>query len=327
MQDNCKLLNFYSFFTKYSLMEDYGFTSGLFSRLWQKVLPIIPEKNTIEYNLLDPTCSVEEVIQLLNFNTIVSSEIENELDLSIKVLTAKVIAFGLDSKIKSYFDYLNADITPFIVLLEKVNNFHLVESVDLAEVRTALEKTKFLILFLRKNKSKIGTTLHLTVTTRRILEYITRIEELVYLKSNIASEICWKEYFYKYIDYSKRQYSVRRFVARHIDLMALEIVEHNANKGECYIADNKQQYWSFFRRSLLGGSIISVFAFIKISIDSLQLSQLENAFYYSLNYAICFVLVKQFGGIIATKQPAVTPRRSMNVCLSRPALGGQSSQL
>lgn len=297
---------FYSFFTKYSLMEDYGFSAGLLSRIYHKIIPKYPLENTIEYFLISAENSIENIVSSINVSQLAGSSIEEELNLSIKTLGAKVIAFGLDSQVKAHFNTLNISVQPIQLIWEKINRLEDCNEAQIDELIESFEGVKSIIHLLRKNKNKIGTNLHLTVTTRRILEYINRIQELLELKLKIDSKSYWTKLLVKYRDYSKSEYSIRRYIARHVDLVALEIVEHNANKGEKYIAESKSEYWNFFKKSLLGGAIIAVFALIKIGIDQLQLSDLGNAFYYSINYAVCFVLVKQFGGIIATKQPAVT---------------------
>lgn len=301
-----KQLSFYSFFTKYSLMEDYGFSSGLLRRLFRKILPEVPNKNTIEYVLFTSNNSVEEALAQINFKTIANSSIAKELDLSIKALVAKVVAFGLDNSIKEKFDYLQLDTSPFEVLFEKLNNLTNCKEDLISDFMTQLQTTQFLIVLLRKSKHQIGTNFHLTIRTRKILEYITQINKLLSLKLNINSKKHWETLFKNYIAYSKYKNSIRRFTVRHADLVALEIVEHTSNKGEKYIANSSEEYWSFFLKSLLGGSIISVFALFKIYFENYQLSPLQNALFFSCNYALCFILVKQLGGIIATKQPAVT---------------------
>lgn len=299
-------LNFYSFFTKYSLMDEYGFSSGLFSRLVRKILPTVPDKNTAEYILLNNKPSIPFVLSLLDLNTISDSLISQQLDLSIKALCSKVIAFGIDSEIKAKYNSLNLESKPFENLLEKINNLVGCEKAETVDLITSLEAIEVLINKLRKNKNKIGTNFHLTLTTTKILEYTHRIQELLDLKLNIDSKAHWETMFSKFIDYSKRKNSIRRYIRRHSDLVALEIVEHTSNKGQKYIAENKKEYWGFFYKSLLGGSIIAVFALVKLYIDSFQLAQHKNALFFSLNYALCFITVKQLGGIIATKQPAMT---------------------
>ena len=102
-----------------------------------------------------------------------------------------------------------------------------------------------LIKKLRKNKSIIGTSLHLTVTVRNLLNYVKRIKMLLDLRGNITSEKKWENLINDYSIHDKSKNSLRRFFVSHIDLLALEIVEHTAQKGEKYIADNKKEYILF----------------------------------------------------------------------------------
>ncbi len=299
-------LNFYSFFTQYSLMEEYGFTSGLFHRLLRKVLPQVPDSDTVEFVLLDQENPVPLLLSRLDLKTVATSPIAQQLDLSIQALCAKVVAFGLDNHIKAKYNSIELDSKPFETLLARVNTLPGCPREDTEALIANLKAIEGLVINLRKNKNKIGTNFHLTLTTRRILEYTQRVRALLALKLNISSPKHWETLFREFIDYAKGKNSIRRYLKRHADLVALEIVEHTAGKGEKYIAENRAEYWSFFRRSLLGGGIIALFAFFKLFIDSFRLTEVGNAFFFSLNYALCFILVKQVGGIIATKQPAMT---------------------
>lgn len=299
-------LDFYSFFTKYSLMEEYGFGSGLISRIFRKILPVVPDEDTLEYVLLDKDDPVTFVLSHLDFDNIADSPISQQLDMSIKALCAKVVAFGLDSNIKAKYDSMEQDSKPFESLFEKLVDLTKSGKEEAMELLASLEAVELLIIDLRKNKNRIGTSFHLTLTTKRILEYTNHAKSLIELKTHISSKKHWEKMLTDYVTYRKKKNSLRRYVRRHSDLVALEIVEHTSNKGEKYIAESRKEYWTFFQRSLLGGGIIAVFAFLKLIIDSYQLTQLSDAFFFSINYALCFIIVKQVGGVIATKQPAMT---------------------
>lgn len=306
LNDN-EQLDYYGFFTRYSLMEDYGFTAGLFSRLGRKVLPLVPEAGTIEYFLVKNDHSVDAAIGLLDFDTIASGAIAKDLDLSIKALGAKIVAFGLDRSIKAKFNLVDLTTNPFVLLMEALQSPPGTTTTSESEaLLAALNSVAYTMTAFRKRKSRIGTSLHLTIVTKRILEYVERVRELLALKVNISSSEHWRAFFVSHLAYSAQKDSLRRYVSRHIDLLALEIVEHTSGKGEKYIAESKAEYLRFFYKSLLGGAIISVFALLKMVVDANDLSTFGNALFFSINYALCFIMVKQFGGIIATKQPAMT---------------------
>jgi site-specific recombinase len=305
LNDN-EQLDYYSFFTRYSLMEDYGFTAGLFSRVFRKLLPRVPQAGTIEYFLIKNDHSVDAALDLLDFDTIASGVIARDLDLSIKALCAKISAFGLDRDIKAKFNLVDLDPGPFELLLAKLTALPTPDATESEALVAALNAIEYSMTSFRKRKSRIGTSLHLTIVTKRILEYVDRVRELLALKINITSKSHWAAAFTSHRTYSAQKDSLRRYIVRHIDLLALEIVEYTSGKGEKYVAENKQEFLGFFYKSLLGGAIISVFALLKIVLDSYGLSPFGNAFWFSVNYALCFIMVKQFGGIIATKQPAMT---------------------
>lgn len=299
-------LNFYSFFTQYSRMEEYGFGSGLRKRLYRKILPIVPDSDTIEYILLHKTDPIQAALSVVDFDNIVDGPVMKQLNLSIKALCTKVAAFGLDNNIRAKYHFLGLDAQAFEDLIVQVNGLSECKNTEISAVIKCLASIECLVIDLRKNKNKIGTSFYLTSTTRRVLHYIERAKQLLHLKLNITSKKHWQQLFADFIAYSKQKNSIRRYIKRHTDLVALEIVEHTSSKGEKYIAENRKEYWQFFYRSLQGGGIIALFALCKIIIDSLDLSQLNNAFLFSINYAMCFVVVKLTGGIIATKQPALT---------------------
>lgn len=306
MQNKKRQLNFYSLFTQYSLMDDYGFASGLTSRLFRKVLPPVPEEGTVDYYLLGKKNAVAEALQLLDFEHISSSYIAIELDRSIKALGSKVAAFGMDNNMQAKFHFLGINAECFEVLLRELSSISPDNEPDISTILESLTEIDGIIFTLRERKREIGINLHLTVVTRRILEYIERLRELIELKANLKSRTHWEAIFSRHIQYSKEKNSIRAFIRRHSDLLAFEIVEHTSSKGEKYIADSRHEYWNFFRKSALGGALIACFALFKIILDGHGYGPLQSALVFSINYALCFVLVKQVGGIIATKQPAMT---------------------
>ncbi|MCF8298986.1 MAG: site-specific recombinase [Saprospiraceae bacterium] len=299
-------LSFYSFFTKYSLMDDYGFSSGFVSRVFKKILPSIPEEGTVDFLLFKNKKNINPIISLIDFKNIYSSQIPKELDLSIKALCSKIAAFGLDNDISHKFKLLQLESNSFETLLSQMIELESKDSHKIKDLITILDVIENNILSLRRFKSIIGVNLHLTIVTKRILEYIHRVKELLDLKLNLNSVTHWEEILNKQIKYYKEKDSLRKFIVRHFDLLILEVVEHTSNKGEKYIAETRQEYWGFLYKSMLGGALIAFFALFKIYMETYNSGPVGYALISSLNYAICFILVKQLGGIIATKQPAMT---------------------
>ena len=292
-------------------MDDYGFLSGLNSRLFRKFVPEVPAEDTFEYYLRnvskpDAFAIYFTKIQELLANPITRKSISNDLDKAIYALTSKIISFGFDHKFQSIFEKLKIDSSCYNELLHEVSNLNDEKETSKKFILENLQKVCDTIEYLRKNKNIIGTSLHLTLVTRQLLKYISRTKKLIELKYNLDAEIIWEQLIHGYIDYDKSRNSLYKYYTEHADLLTLEIVEHTAQKGEKYLAENYKEYVSFFKKGLLGGAFISVFALLKIILSYYVSAPLPKAFIYSINYALCFVIVYLLGGIIATKQPAMT---------------------
>jgi len=306
MQNTSTRHSYYSFFTKYSLLDDYGFFSGLKSRIFKKILPSIPDEGSFELFLLKNRKSVDSILDSIDFANIEDSYISLELDTSLKALCSKITAFGLDVNIYSKFRLLGLDSEPFKNLLSEMPELESQDAEKTRELSALLERIETNVHSLRKFRRKIGVNLHTTMATRRILEYIERVKELIELKLNLNSPEYWEKLIKDHIIYIRKKDSIRRFIIRHQDLLILEIVEHTSTRGQKYIAENNKEYRGFLYKSMLGGALISIFALFKVMFDSNQIGPLGDAIIFSLNYAICFILITQIGGIIATKQPAMT---------------------
>ena len=306
MQKNNMNLSFYSFFTKYSLMEDYGFSSGFVSRVFKKILPSIPEEGTVEFLLFKNKYDISPIIHSIDFKNIYTGKILKELHTSIKALCSKITAFGLDNDISNKFKLLKLESDTFEMLLYQLVELESNDSQKIKDLISTLDAIENNILSLRRFKSIIGINLHLTIVTRRILEYIHRVKELLDLKLNLNSVTHWEKILKNHIKYLKEKYSLKTFIVRHFDLLIFEAVEHTSNKGDKYIAETRQEYWGFLYKSMLGGALIAFFALFKIYLGTYKLEPVVYAFIASLSYALCFILANQMGGIIATKQPAMT---------------------
>lgn len=304
-------LKFYSFFTKYSLMENYGFMGGLLSRIFRKFIPEIPAEDTFEFNLRSQlehgnvTNVINTITELLS-HPMTKASISDDLNRAISALSSKIISFGFDQEFQAFFEKLNIDSKCYNKLLWQASALSEEGNISIPEFHQSLDEICNTIVKLRQNKNIIGTSLHLTVVTKNLLNYIKRTKTLLDLKCDINSEKKWEQLIGDYVIYDRSKNSLRKFFSSHLDLLALEIVEHTAQKGEKYVADNNKEYKVFFKKGLLGGVIISIFALFKILIDSYFSATLPLALLYSINYALCFIIVFSLGGIIATKQPAMT---------------------
>lgn len=292
-------------------MENYGFAAGFSIRIFRKFIPQIPEKHTFEFYLnaqlnKGDVSDVRKTLKQLLSQPEQKSSMAKDLNNAISGLSSKIISYGFDYEFQAFFYKLNIDSSCYKALFSKASALSRGDTIDVKTYQSILDKVSQTIINLRENKNITGTSLHLTVVIKNLLNYAKRIKILLDLKNDITSEKKWEFLIEDYIAHNKSKNSLKEFFTAHTDLLAFEIVEHTAQKGEKYVAENKKEYISFFKKGLLGGLIISIFALFKILIDASISTTLPQAFYYSINYALCFVIVYFLGGTIATKQPAMT---------------------
>ncbi|MGS0742691.1 site-specific recombinase [Glaciimonas sp. GG7] len=111
--------------------------------------------------------------------------------------------------------------------------------------------------------------------------------------------------------------SIRGLVRRSFSLLARKMVERNAGHGEHYIARDKAEYRAMFMAACRGGVITAFTVLGKGLLSSAGLARFFEGIFASLNYALSFLAISAVGGVLATKQPAVTA----------PALAAKMSQL
>lgn len=111
--------------------------------------------------------------------------------------------------------------------------------------------------------------------------------------------------------------SIRGLLRRSFSLLARKMVERNADHGEHYIARDKKEYRAMLMAACRGGIVTAFTVLGKALLSSAGMARFFEGLFASLNYAVSFLAISAIGGVLATKQPAVTA----------PALAAKMSQL
>ena len=105
------------------------------------------------------------------------------------------------------------------------------------------------------------------------------------------------------------KYRVRGLFRDNIDLLARNVTENASRTGEHYIAESRGQLRGMFKAAAGAGFIVGFMAMFKILLSYLRAPPLVEAFLFSMNYSLGFMLVHMLRWTIATKQPAMTAQR------------------
>jgi site-specific recombinase len=111
------------------------------------------------------------------------------------------------------------------------------------------------------------------------------------------------------IEAHNTKYQVRGLFRDNIHLLARNVTENASRTGEHYIAESRAQLRSMFKAAAGAGFIVGFMATFKILLSYLRAAPLVEAFLFSMNYSLGFMLVHMLHWTIATKQPAMTAQR------------------
>jgi site-specific recombinase len=162
---------------------------------------------------------------------------------------------------------------------------------------------------LYKNKEKYGISLRLTHLMRRLEQHVKRIKILLAIVQRENAEQVQNsvvKLFKELVQSNNEKYSITKHFSENLSLLAFKVIENTSKKGEHYITDSISEYWKMFQKAMGGGFIVAFLCLFKTYIYYQHFPPFGEAFFYSMNYSLGFVLIHLLGFTLATKQPAMT---------------------
>ncbi|WP_373974396.1 site-specific recombinase [Chitinibacter sp. SCUT-21] len=252
---------------------------------------------------------------------------------AIQVLSCRISAIGLEPEIiRSYPDVERFE-SPFVRLNAEVLNYIEKYRQDLTVRAAPAEDHRHLLVLLEqcetimgrvwKYASKNGASVSLTYHLLRLKQHIDRMKLLFELiDPTVTQGDALVRLFLVLVKAENRKNSVGDVFRENTELLALQITEHASHTGEHYTSESRREWLDMFRSAAGAGVVVGFMALIKILIAKAHLPLLLEAFAFSLNYAIGFMLVHLMHCTIATKQPAMTAAR---IAAALPAAGSKNA--
>lgn len=257
---------------------------------------------------------------------------------AIQILSYRISAMGLEPELIRNDPRLETFESQFLVqnfeVRRYVNGYARFLEGDTAAVEDAkhlfimLDQCETVISKIRKNAMHHGTSVALTYLLVRLTQSIGRLRKLLALVdvshefSTSGSEgeaddsailsprsIAALALGLELVEAHNRKYAVRELFTDNINLLARNVTENASRTGEHYIAENRRQYAAMFRSAAGAGFIIGFMAMLKIFASYVRAAPLVEAFLFSLNYSLGFMLIHVLHFTVATKQPAMTASR------------------
>lgn len=298
------------------------------------------DKSDYEWFCALPETMLVELLQTLGFATLegnagggatdVSTGTYHKLLNALLVLSHKLAAMGTEpdviARLPAAGDEQHSIVEKSLPFLEQNRELILyierirasgnapseAESDDVQHALVMLSQCEDCVEYIRRHRYSSGASLSLTYQLQRIIQHIQRIRLLVNLTYKPTAEAphtlqihlvrLWKEA----VEAEDTDHNLAKHIAHNTRLLAFQIAENAAKTGEHYITTNRKEFIAFFTSSMGGGLIVAFMTCLKLWITYGHLPPFGEALFYSLNYALGFMLIHIVGFKLATKQPAMT---------------------
>ena len=329
------------FFADLGVAPPQGFGAELGERLLHKVLPADHDPGELKdwMRLLfgrpraaawalsipaDRWARVARLLRLDDPDEPARLQFGGELFESMKILSARIAAIGVDPLVARVYPDAQRSASPFLEQQAAVRahvdawlavwarrGAHPAE--DDRPIRVLLDQCRDVLRRIHRNTGRTGVTVDLTVQLQRLAQIVDRLELLLDLCDHTAEPAArgaaWHRFVREQVRACGDETSLRAYWRRSTQLAALEVTEHAGRTGDHYIASNRDEWWAMLRSAAIGGSVIGVMAIVKILIAAMHAPALVEGVLVSLNYGLGFVLIHLLHGTVATKQPAMTAAR------------------
>ncbi|MBK9254065.1 MAG: recombinase [Saprospiraceae bacterium] len=323
--------------TDSDLISGVDFWSELIGRLFQKLLPIQPDKNTVEYvltnvfykesdaawvNALDNK-KIEKIIDLLDYPGMYElspdDNLLEEILYSMDILSHRIAGSAFDAKVlKLVPEYASLN-SPFAALQMETGTL----LIDIQEGRMSRSKEEqqfkhVKILFNQclefvfkayGNIPKYGISFNAhqqLMLIERLLERLDKVLDFVFIDENVNSRTKTAEFIKTIILFNTGKSKISGYLNKSTQNISKEVTRNIGEKGEHYITTTRKEYWKMLFTALGGGFIVALACIVKMNLGNLDISLFGKAFVYSMNYASAFIAIYVLHFTLATKQPAMT---------------------
>ena len=326
-----------TFFTDSGILPGTGFFSEWWRILGEKFLPEVPN----EYRLKDclhlifdhgddwrwlaaiPREQSQELWQLLapedESQQIDWLTIEQQLLDAIQLLAHRIGGLGVDEELMRAAPDFDDHTPRFIALSAEAQAYATTCRAALGTGHPSLDDGSQLLVIadqcretlsrIRKRAQSKGTSIHLSFLLTRSEQNLARLHDLVALLQAPRTDsvpATWIEFASTTLIEENRRNSLRHYLRRLSQLLAVRVTENAARSGEHYICEQDSDYRHLWRSAAGAGVLIAAMALLKIQAAGLHAPLAIEAMLFSLIYGLGFVLIYLLGMTVATKQPAMT---------------------
>jgi|GEM_PF-218160 len=236
-----------------------------------------------------------------------------QIEEAITYLTTTVIADGISPAFRQRLEpKMPLRATPFLALRREIENYLRGSPHDQGALRSA----RMLVAVCHAQTDRLyahldehGVSVSLVYRVERMRAHLHRIGRLIDLRAAAPGASGPGRVQLLLADLIAAQHhrgSVRGLMRRSFSLFARKMVERNADHGEQALVAGRRGYRRALMAGVLGGVVIAGTTLVKIVLARLGVVHFFEGVLAFFNYAASFLLISGIGGVLATRQPAVT---------------------
>lgn len=328
-----------SLFSDTGILSLDGFWNQLNQRIGAHILPVIPDhlqlqelfrkifylrtdKYWLDYFDEADWQRLFAVVNQGHSNQVEKTRIKDQIIKALTILSYRVSGIGLHPEFinaqpelmeyESPFLVQNREIIEFIQEYKKrYNTVELVDSItppDASQALVMLEQCHDVVAKIRRSTKRIGVSVSLTYMLALLEQCLERIEILLNMVLD-DDDLRYQSIGLFIADITEAIYSersVRALLTTNSELLALQVTENASKTGEHYVSTDRQGFLAMYKSAAGAGIIIAFMASLKVLMARVTMAPLMQAFSYSMNYSLGFMLIHVLHFTVATKQPAMT---------------------
>ena len=328
-----------SLFSDTGILSLDGFWNQLNQRIGAHILPVIPDhlqlqelfrkifylrtdKYWLDYFDEADWQRLFAVVNQGHSNQVEKTRIKDQIIKALTILSYRVSGIGLHPEFinaqpelmeyESPFLVQNREIIEFIQECKKrYNTVELVDAItppDASQALVMLEQCHDVVAKIRRSTKRIGVSVSLTYMLALLEQCLERIEILLNMVLD-DDDLRYQSIGLFIADITEAIYSersVRALLTTNSELLALQVTENASKTGEHYVSTDKQGFLAMYKSAAGAGIIIAFMASLKVLMARVTMAPLMQAFSYSMNYSLGFMLIHVLHFTVATKQPAMT---------------------
>lgn len=313
--------NFTWFLTQVGLSQGLGLFSETFKRFEERFLPPLQhhtEVTWLVHQLFSPQdmeklarLKPAQIYKLVLFFGQTNMDFEtffrNHVAKSAEILAQRIAGLGLDTLIARKLLF-RPDLSEHFIEIGRWN-FAVDTDKALKNCIPTLKGCEETLQYIQSRREEEGTSLAITYRIFLMEDLLKRLRELIALLSTtstgdftkLLTALCTQIT----IQHDQRV-KIRDFFTRNIEILAYQVTLLTGRTGEHYISNTSKELKKMWWKAIKGAFIVAIMVIIKIMLSKLSLAPLPQAFMYGSLYAIGFVILHEIGGVLATKQPAMT---------------------